>query len=98
MLCDKGSFGLDALGAEAAPAHSAVVIVGTCTDLGPADGLAQAASGNLYLSGPADQPSRAAVPYVDFSTATIAALSTLAALMHRGATGEGQLIAAGALG
>ena len=35
------------------------------------DGLAQAASGNLYLSGPPGQPSRATVPYVDFSTATI---------------------------
>jgi crotonobetainyl-CoA:carnitine CoA-transferase CaiB-like acyl-CoA transferase len=61
------------------------------------DGLAQAASGNLYLSGPPDQPSRAAVPYVDFSTATIAALSTLAALMHRRQTGEGQLIEAALL-
>jgi len=61
------------------------------------DGLAQAASGNMYLSGPAGQPSRAAVPYVDFSTATIAALSTLAALMHRQATGEGQLIEAALL-
>ena len=61
------------------------------------DGLAQAASGNLHLSGPAGQPSRAAVPYVDFSTATIAALSTLAALMHRRATGEGQLIEAALL-
>jgi len=61
------------------------------------DGLAQAASGNMYLSGPAGQPSRAAVPYVDFSTATIAALSTLAALMHRRATGEGQLIEAALL-
>jgi crotonobetainyl-CoA:carnitine CoA-transferase CaiB-like acyl-CoA transferase len=61
------------------------------------DGLAQAASGNLYLSGPPGQPSRAAVPYVDFSTATIAALSTLAALMHRRQTGEGQLIEAALL-
>ncbi len=61
------------------------------------DGLAQAASGNLFLSGPPDQPSRAAVPYVDFSTATIAALSTLAALMHRRQTGEGQLIEAALL-
>jgi len=61
------------------------------------DGLAQAASGNMYLSGPAGQPSRAAVPYVDFSTATIAALSTLAALIHRQATGEGQLIEAALL-
>jgi crotonobetainyl-CoA:carnitine CoA-transferase CaiB-like acyl-CoA transferase len=61
------------------------------------DGLAQAASGNLHLTGPAGQPSRAAVPYVDFSTATIAALSTLAALLHRRATGEGQLIEAALL-
>jgi crotonobetainyl-CoA:carnitine CoA-transferase CaiB-like acyl-CoA transferase len=61
------------------------------------DGLAQAASGNLYLSGPPGHPSRAAVPYVDFSTATIAALSTLAALIHRRATGEGQLIEAALL-
>jgi crotonobetainyl-CoA:carnitine CoA-transferase CaiB-like acyl-CoA transferase len=61
------------------------------------DGLAQAASGNLYLSGPPGQPSRAAVPYVDFSTATIAALSTLAALLHRQRTGEGQLIEAALL-
>ncbi len=61
------------------------------------DGLAQAASGNLHLSGPHGQPSRAAVPYVDFSTATIAALSTLAALIHRRTTGEGQLIEAALL-
>jgi len=61
------------------------------------DGLAQAASGNLYLSGPPGHPSRAAVPYVDFSTATIAALSTMAALMHRSQTGEGQLIEAALL-
>jgi crotonobetainyl-CoA:carnitine CoA-transferase CaiB-like acyl-CoA transferase len=61
------------------------------------DGLAQAASGNLYLSGPPGQPSRAAVAYVDFSTATISALATLAALMHRNATGEGQLIEAALL-
>jgi crotonobetainyl-CoA:carnitine CoA-transferase CaiB-like acyl-CoA transferase len=61
------------------------------------DGLAQAASGNLFLSGPPGEPSRAAVPYVDFSTATIAALSTLAALLHRRTTGEGQLIEAALL-
>ena len=61
------------------------------------DGLAQAASGNLYLSGPPGQPSRATVPYVDFSTATLSALSTLAALMHRQPTGEGQVIEAALL-
>ncbi len=56
------------------------------------DGLAQSASGNLYLSGPAGQPSRAFVPYVDFSTATLAALATLAAVRRRDLTGEGQFI------
>jgi crotonobetainyl-CoA:carnitine CoA-transferase CaiB-like acyl-CoA transferase len=61
------------------------------------DGLAQAASGNVYLSGPEGQPSRAWVPYVDFSTGTLAALSTVAALMHRQRTGEGQLIEAALL-
>jgi crotonobetainyl-CoA:carnitine CoA-transferase CaiB-like acyl-CoA transferase len=56
------------------------------------DGLAQAASGHMFLTGPPGLPTRAAVPYVDFSTGTLLALSTLAALMHRQATGEGQLI------
>ncbi|MDH4366075.1 MAG: CoA transferase [Acidimicrobiia bacterium] len=56
------------------------------------DGLAQAASGNVYLSGPPGEPSRATAPYVDFSTATLSALATMAALMHRDQTGEGQLI------
>src|SRR5436190_4743498 len=56
------------------------------------DGLAQAASGNMYLSGPEGSPSRSNAPYVDFSTATLSALSTLVALMHRQQTGEGQLI------
>jgi crotonobetainyl-CoA:carnitine CoA-transferase CaiB-like acyl-CoA transferase len=61
------------------------------------DGLAQAASGNVHLTGPEGQPSRAWVPYVDFSTAALAALSTLAALMHRERTGEGQVIEASLL-
>jgi crotonobetainyl-CoA:carnitine CoA-transferase CaiB-like acyl-CoA transferase len=61
------------------------------------DGLAQAASGNLYLSGPPGQPSRSYVPYVDFSTATLSALATVSALLHRRDTGEGQLIEAALL-
>jgi crotonobetainyl-CoA:carnitine CoA-transferase CaiB-like acyl-CoA transferase len=61
------------------------------------DGLAQAASGNMYLSGPEGMPSRAWVPYVDFSTGTLMALSTLAALLHRQQTGDGQLIEAALL-
>src|SRR6478735_5820854 len=61
------------------------------------DGLAQAASGNLYMSGPPDQPSRANAPYVDFSTATLSALGTLAALLHKRQTGEGQVLEAALL-
>jgi crotonobetainyl-CoA:carnitine CoA-transferase CaiB-like acyl-CoA transferase len=56
------------------------------------DGLAQAASGNMYLSGPEGHPTRASAPYVDFSTATLTALATMAALMHRDRTGEGQFL------
>jgi len=61
------------------------------------DGLAQAASGHMHLSGPPGAPSRASLPFVDFSTATLAAMSTLAALLHRQQTGEGQLIEAALL-
>ena len=61
------------------------------------DGLAQAASGNMFLSGPPGEPTRSFAPYVDFSTATISAMSTLAALLHRHQTGEGQEIEAALL-
>ncbi len=56
------------------------------------DGLAQAASGNLHMSGTADQPTRAFAPYVDFGTASLSALATMAALRHRDLTGEGQML------
>ena len=56
------------------------------------DALAQAMSGNLHLSGEAEQPTRAFVPYVDFATAALSAFSTLAALRHRDKTGEGQVL------
>ncbi|HUF33181.1 MAG TPA: CoA transferase [Acidimicrobiales bacterium] len=61
------------------------------------DGLAQAASGNMAMSGPPGAPSRSSAPYVDFSTATLSALSVMAALRHRDQTGEGQLIEAALL-
>ncbi len=54
------------------------------------DGLAQAMSGNLHLSGTSDAPTRSFTPYVDFGTASLCAFATMAALMHRTQTGEGQ--------
>ena len=56
------------------------------------DGLAQAMSGNLYLSGEPGVPTRAFAPYVDYATASLSALSVMAALMHRDRSGEGQVV------
>ncbi|MCW2241812.1 CaiB/BaiF CoA transferase family protein [Azospirillum canadense] len=61
------------------------------------DGTGQAMSGALSLTGRPGQPYRAAVSYVDFSTAMTAALGTLAAVMTRRATGEGQQVEASLL-
>jgi crotonobetainyl-CoA:carnitine CoA-transferase CaiB-like acyl-CoA transferase len=66
-------------------------------DLGPQahrggfDGVGQAMSGAMYISGVPGAPVKAAAPYVDFATAVLSALGTLAALMHRERTGEGQV-------
>lgn len=54
------------------------------------DGVAQAMSGNMHLTGHADEPMKNFVPYVDFTTACMNALATVAAIMHRNQTGEGQ--------
>jgi len=78
---------------------SVILVTATCWGTGgdwsarPGfDGLAQAASGHMFMTGPLGSPSRAAVPFVDFSTGTLLALSTLLALRHRDATGEGQRV------
>ena len=62
------------------------------------DGVAQAASGAMHLSGSDDEPMKTVTPYVDFGTGTLAAFGTLAALMHRDRTGEGQHVEASLLG
>lgn len=56
------------------------------------DGVAQAMSGAVYMTGEPGAPTRAAVPWVDFSTAMLAAYGTLAALMARQQTGRGQQV------
>ncbi|HVO45340.1 MAG TPA: CoA transferase, partial [Steroidobacteraceae bacterium] len=50
----------------------------------------QAMSGAMYITGVPGSPAKAAAPYVDYSTAVLAAFGTLAALLHRQKTGEGQ--------
>ena len=53
------------------------------------DGVGQAMSGAMYLSGFPDQPQKTYPPYVDFGTALYSALGTMAALMDRDRTGKG---------
>jgi len=56
------------------------------------DGMAQAITGGNFYSGFPDQPIRCTVNFVDFSTALAATLGTLAAVMHKERTGEGQIV------
>ena len=72
--------------------------VGPLADRGGFDGVGQAMSGAMYMTGTPGHPVKAAAPYVDFSTAVLSAFGTLAALMHRARTGEGQEVKATLLG
>jgi crotonobetainyl-CoA:carnitine CoA-transferase CaiB-like acyl-CoA transferase len=56
------------------------------------DGIGQAMSGAVYLSGTPEQPIQLKLPWVDFGTACLAAFGTLAALLERGKTGHGQKV------
>jgi crotonobetainyl-CoA:carnitine CoA-transferase CaiB-like acyl-CoA transferase len=56
------------------------------------DGIGQAMSGAVYLSGTLEQPIALKVPWVDFGTASLSAFGTLAALIERGKTGRGQKV------
>lgn len=56
------------------------------------DGVGQVMSGAVYMTGQPDEPYRALVNWVDFGTATHCAFGTLAALMQRAKTGEGQRV------
>ncbi|HJN95139.1 MAG: formyl-CoA transferase [Gammaproteobacteria bacterium] len=56
------------------------------------DGLGQAMSGNMYMSGTPDQPVKAYAPFIDFGTASLAAFGTMAALYERQNSGKGQVV------
>ena len=56
------------------------------------DGLGQAMSGNMYMSGASEQPVKAYAPFIDFGTASLAAFGTMSALFERQKTGRGQIV------
>ena len=77
------------------------IIFVTNTAYGPAgpmqanvgfDGVGQAMSGAVYMTGPPGQPYRANANWVDFGTALHCAFGTLAALMERQRSGKGQMV------
>jgi len=71
---------------------------GPYRDRGGFDGIGQAMSGAMYMTGVPGAPAKAAAPYVDYTTAVLAAFGTLAALLHRQKTGEGQEVKTALLG
>ena len=56
------------------------------------DGVAQAMSGAMDMTGNPDEPTKAYAPYVDFCSASLAAFGTLLAYIDRGKTGKGQRV------
>jgi crotonobetainyl-CoA:carnitine CoA-transferase CaiB-like acyl-CoA transferase len=58
------------------------------------DGVGQALSGAMYITGTPGSPAKAAAPYVDYSTAVLSAFGALAALLERQRTGRGQHVQA----
>ena len=56
------------------------------------DGVAQAMSGAMNMTGDPDIPLKAFSPYVDFCTASLAAYGTLLAILERQKTGKGQRV------
>jgi crotonobetainyl-CoA:carnitine CoA-transferase CaiB-like acyl-CoA transferase len=61
------------------------------------DGIGQAMSGMNHLSGFGDAPTKSFASWVDCSTAMLSAYGALAAIMHRRATGQGQVVGANLL-
>ncbi len=76
---------------------SAFGSTGPYASRGGFDTVAQAMSGAMYLSGTPDKPSKSFAPYCDFGTASLSAFGTLAAIIHKMKTGEGQIVEASLL-
>jgi crotonobetainyl-CoA:carnitine CoA-transferase CaiB-like acyl-CoA transferase len=71
---------------------------GPLAERGGFDGVGQAMSGAMYMTGTPGNPAKSAAPYVDYSTAVLSAFGTLAALMQRAQTGAGQEVQTSLLG
>ena len=71
---------------------------GPMANLGGFDGVAQAMSGAMYITGKNGEPVKAAAPYVDYSSAVMMAFGVMAALRERDQTGQGQEVSASLLG
>ena len=56
------------------------------------DGVGQAMSGAAYLTGGESEPVKAYSPYIDYGTASLTAMGTLAAIIDREKTGKGQIV------
>ena len=56
------------------------------------DGVAQAMSGAMDMTGEPEQPTKAYAPYVDFCSASLAAYGTLLAYLEKQKTGKGQRV------
>ena len=86
---------------ESLRAHKSDIILIMASTFGPDgpyrdrvgfDGVAQAMSGAMSLTGFPEAPVRSIVPWADYGTALHAAFGAMIALYHRQQTGEGQLI------
>lgn len=62
------------------------------------DGVGQVMSGAVYMTGQPGEPYKSAANWVDFGTALHCAFGTMAALMHRARTGQGQVVRGALLG
>lgn len=54
------------------------------------DGIAQAMSGSMYMSGEPEKPMKTSVAFVDYNTASLSAFATLAAIFEHKNSGRGQ--------
>ncbi len=90
------SMGLDYASVAAINARAILVATDAFGRSGPDahkvgfDGIGQAMSGAVFMSGEPDAPRRAGVNWVDFGTAIAAAFGALLALLARERTGRGQ--------